>query len=200
MLSDESRAPVVSFSVESDRDAPITFVARPRAPRARRPAARPSSLRLADDAAHDARLAARSLSAEGASRLPASPPHSPVLDLKPRGLRRTADALRHVGSAERLAWLRDRLAPRAPSPRDDESAPLVGARPSPPDGTASTEVSPRSDPSGGSADLDLLPEGKDAEPYSMRLLTHGACDGLRSLWRQDALDCDPPWHEPDSAV
>lgn len=179
-----ARAPVVSFSVESD-DAPISFTARPRPPRARR-SPRPSSLRLADDAAPAALApAARSLSVED--------------DLRLRGLRRGG------GSAERLAWLRDRLAPRS----DDESAPLVG--------TPSAELSPRSDagagawdspPAGDLADLDLLPEGKgvraasDAsvsnmvEPYNMRLLS----EGLRALWRQDALDCDPPWHEPDSAV
>ncbi|CAH2251056.1 jg11798 [Pararge aegeria aegeria] len=101
------------------------------------------------------------------------------------------------------------------------------------DGTASTDFSPRSEitdagsPRGSAPDFDLLPEGKGegraairahfareasdtslsnmVEPYNMRLLAHGASDGSRGLWRQDALDSldsGPPWppHEPDSAV
>ncbi|XP_060800404.1 kinase D-interacting substrate of 220 kDa B [Amyelois transitella] len=81
--------------------------------------------------------------------------------------------------------------------------------------------SPRSDvtelESPRAADFDLLPAGKRgaglarhdsggslamAEPYTLRLLTHGTSDAGRALWRQDALDAGPPWpwDEPDSAV
>ncbi|XP_052737479.1 kinase D-interacting substrate of 220 kDa B isoform X3 [Bicyclus anynana] len=271
------RAPTVSFSVENeeDDDGHITFTARPRARRPARP--RPSSLRLPDDAPEPGdparRLSARSLSVEDSSRA------SPVLDLKLRNLRRTADMLRKVGSAERLARFKDKILSRGPGSRerspprdeaasDDESAPLVsspdaaalgvdarspspaspgtarpgsgalGARPlgvecadrSPRDGTASADFSPRSEvtdaesPRDSAPDFDLLPEGKGdgrpaarahfargasdgslsnmMEPYNMRLLAHGAADGSRGLWRQDALDGGPPWppHEPDSAV
>ncbi|XP_039746756.1 kinase D-interacting substrate of 220 kDa B isoform X3 [Pararge aegeria] len=277
----EPRAPSVSFNVENeqDDDGHITFTARPRARRAvARP--RPSSLRLADDtpdaADHAPRLAARSLSVEDSTRN-----GSPILDLKLRNLRRTADILRKVGSTERLTRFKDKIMSRGPGSRersptrdetasDDESVPLVSspavapcpavgppplnspgharpaagapiARPlgiecadrSPQDGTASTDFSPRSEitdagsPRGSAPDFDLLPEGKGegraairahfareasdtslsnmVEPYNMRLLAHGASDGSRGLWRQDALDSldsGPPWppHEPDSAV
>ncbi|XP_045785394.1 kinase D-interacting substrate of 220 kDa B isoform X2 [Maniola jurtina] len=129
----EPRAPAVCFSVENeeDDDGHITFTARPRARRAAA-RARPSSLRLPDDAP---RPPARSLSVDDSTRT-----GSPVLDLKLRNLRRTADILRKVGSAERLARIKDKIMSRAPGSRDrspprdetasdDESAPLVSSPP-----------------------------------------------------------------------
>lgn len=259
------RAPAVTFNVEneqeSDDDGHITFSAPTRRER-------PSSLLVApDDAPVVPPLGARSLSVEDSTRST-----SPILDLKLRGLRRTAEILRKVSSAERLTRLRDKImargggsrerSPPRDEPSDDESAPLVsppGAKApltvvtqpsspsphsdastiakggevgesSPAEGTASAELSPRSDvteldsPRDTGAAFDLLPSGKSderstasarpqrsdsdgsvsnmMEPYNMRLLAHGTADGGRGLWRQDALDSDPPWpwDEPDSAV
>ncbi|XP_034840584.2 kinase D-interacting substrate of 220 kDa B isoform X3 [Maniola hyperantus] len=144
----EPRAPAVCFSVENeeDDDGHITFTARPRARRAAA-RARPSSLRLPDDAPDAARRPpARSLSVEDSTRT-----GSPVLDLKLRNLRRTADILRKVGSAERLARFKDKIMSRGPGSRDrspprdetasdDESAPLVSSPP----GNALRSVRPSS--------------------------------------------------------
>ncbi|XP_026744972.1 kinase D-interacting substrate of 220 kDa B isoform X3 [Trichoplusia ni] len=131
--------PAVTFNVEneddSDDDGQITFSARPRggarAPPA--PRSRPCSLLVPDDAPDDppgaAALAARSRSVEDSTKT-----GSPVVDLKLRGLRRTADILRKVSSAERLTRLRDKIMSRGGSRErspvrdeasDDESAPLV---------------------------------------------------------------------------
>ncbi|XP_050680910.1 uncharacterized protein LOC126976568 [Leptidea sinapis] len=256
--------PVVTFKVENEEDSDeghITFSA---PARSRRAASRPSSLLLADDAPDLADLSSRSKSVEDSIRN-----SSPVVDLKLRNLRRTADMIRKVGSAERLSRFKDKIlslnGSRERSPpddgaalSDDESMPLVtspavsaasdllassassahcrttlgvecGDR-SLQDITASSDFSPRSDLTDlesprGSTDFDLLPESKHAttplkpkvgmvreesdgsisnmvEPYNMRLFAHGTSEGLRSLWRQDALDSGPPWpwDEPDSAV
>ncbi|KAL0893988.1 hypothetical protein ABMA27_014062 [Loxostege sticticalis] len=204
--------PAVTFNVENEEDSDggqITFSARPRPAAARRaaPAAdppppppsrrarqRPSSLLVADDAPDaPAALAARSRSVEDSTRT-----GSPVVDLKLRSLRRTADILRKVSSAERLTRLkdkimrgggsRDRSPPRdEPAASDDESAPLVSPPlasppPRPPLGVecerereagASADPSPRSDltelESPRPADFDLLPACKgDAERESPR--------------------------------
>ncbi|XP_063892186.1 kinase D-interacting substrate of 220 kDa B isoform X5 [Helicoverpa armigera] len=144
--------PAVTFNVEneddSDDDGQITFSARPRhstrvqdVPRraAPPPRSRPSSLLVADDA--PAAPPPRSLSVEDSTRT-----GSPILDLKLRGLRRTAEMLRKVSSAERLTRLRDKIMSRGGGSRDrspprdeasdDESAPLV----SPPGGPAPVAV------------------------------------------------------------
>lgn len=149
---------------------------------------------MADDAPDaPAALAARSRSVEDSTRT-----GSPVVDLKLRSLRRTADILRKVSSAERLTRLkdkimrgggsRDRSPPRdEPAASDDESAPLVSPPlasppPRPPLGVecerereagASADPSPRSDltelESPRPADFDLLPACKgDAERESPR--------------------------------
>ncbi|XP_072943714.1 uncharacterized protein Arms isoform X2 [Epargyreus clarus] len=181
--------PAVSFSVENEEDSDdghITFSARPRPaaapPRPDRPA-RPRSLLVAPDAAPPP--AARSRSADDAARAP-----EPAVDLKLRTLRRTADVLRKVGSAERLARLKDKIVSRGGGSRerspsrdepasDDESAPLVSSAagsPSPPgarrpaaagdEGEGGADRSPRSDvtelesPREGSSRFDLLPERK----------------------------------------
>ncbi|KAH9643363.1 hypothetical protein HF086_008850 [Spodoptera exigua] len=135
--------PAVTFNVEheddSDSDGQITFSARPRIARfddvprraAPAPRSRPSSLLVApEDAVDVASLAARSLSVEDSTRT-----GSPIVDLKLRGLRRTAEILRKVSSAERLSRLRDKImsrgggsrerSPARDEPSDDESAPLV---------------------------------------------------------------------------
>ncbi|CAH2086366.1 unnamed protein product [Euphydryas editha] len=109
----------------------------------------------------------------------------------------------------------------AASPPSPRRAPAGGECGSPRAAPASADLSPPSDsesPRCSAANFDLLPEGKGggraararpggepserdaAEPYGMRLLAHGTAEGLRALWRQDALDSDPPWLEPDSAV
>ncbi|XP_022819327.1 kinase D-interacting substrate of 220 kDa isoform X2 [Spodoptera litura] len=135
--------PAVTFNVEheddSDSDGQITFSARPRTARlddvprraAPAPRSRPSSLLVApEDAVDVAGLAARSLSVEDSTRT-----GSPIVDLKLRGLRRTAEILRKVSSAERLSRLKDKImsrgggsrerSPARDEPSDDESAPLV---------------------------------------------------------------------------
>ncbi|CAG9783821.1 unnamed protein product [Diatraea saccharalis] len=193
--------PAVTFNVEneqeSDDDGQITFSARPRpavhyrAPPApalsmtvdepRRPRSRPSSLLMTEEE-EPARLAARSRSVEDSTRT-----GSPVVDLKLRNLRRTADILRKVSSAERLSRLKDKIMSRGSGSRerspeavasDDESAPLV----SPPlgvdcrDGAASADPSPRSDlteldsprPAAGVTDFDMLPAGKGSGRESPR--------------------------------
>ncbi|CAH0720937.1 unnamed protein product, partial [Brenthis ino] len=215
LLSDEppepphgERAPVVSFSVEDEEH--VTFAARPRPRRAARAAPRPSSLRL-DEAPRAAPAPARSLSVEDSSLSPARP----------------AERLAWLKDKFTRAPPAHAARPARPS-SDDECAPLVASPAAPAnagaaalecdlsynagtEGTASTDFSPRSDASDAdslrdSVDFDLLPESKGGragsdgslsnmvEPYNLRLLARG------SLWRQDALDCDPPWHEPDSAV
>lgn len=264
-------APVaVTFNVESERDSDddgqITFSARHRAtahyrrspapapspgPSPSPPRSRPASLLMAADEAPDpARLAAHSRSVEDSSYAGTG---SPVLDLKLRGLRKTAAILRKVSSAERLTRLKDKImrggGSRDRSPArddlfsDDESQPLVSPAPLAPaalgvecgsaEAAGSADLSPRSDltelesPRDASA-LDLLPEGKGeearrggggggggaaregsgaslcnmVEPYNMRLVAHGASEGARGLWRQDAVDAGPPWpwDEPDSPV
>lgn len=272
--------PAVTFNVEnensSDEEGQITFSVRPRpavhyrppaappascsAPPPAEPRSRPSSLLMAGDDTPDARLAARSRSVEDSSR--AGVGGSPVIDLKLRGLRKTAAILRKVSSAERLTRFKDKILSRSSGSRDrsparedafsdDESVPLVSPpssalhlqlvtplAPSPPplgvsvaslDAPASSELSPRSDltelesPREPDASFDMMPElkpgagggggvsradsaaslGNMVEPYNLRLLAHGAGSaGVRALWRQDALDSDPPWpwDEPDSPV
>ncbi|XP_041977380.1 kinase D-interacting substrate of 220 kDa B isoform X4 [Aricia agestis] len=161
------RAPAVSFSVESeDDDGHITFAARPRPRRAAR-APRPASLRLDEP---PARPAARAHSVEDTAAAPAPAASA---------LRRTADALARVGSADGLARLKDRILSRGGSRErsparsdDDESAPLVCRSPAGRDLAASpagrdlaaspasdlTELeSPRADPA------DLLPCDKSGE-------------------------------------
>ncbi|KAM3963044.1 LOW QUALITY PROTEIN: ankyrin repeat-rich membrane spanning [Aphomia sociella] len=123
--------PAVTFNVENEDDSDdghITFSARPRR-------SRPSSLLVAADDLLDAgRLSARSLSVEDSTRT-----GSPVVDLKLRNLRRTAEILRKVSSAERLTRLKDKIMSRGSGSRDrspprdelggsdDESAPLVSS-------------------------------------------------------------------------
>lgn len=250
--------PAVTFNVENERDSDdegqITFSAHPRgahyraSPAPSPPRSRPSSL-LVEDTVDSARLShARSVED---SRIPSG---SPIVDLKLRGLRKTAAILRKVSSAERLTRLKDKImrggGSRERSPvrddtfSDDESQPLVSpaelvTSAGEPmartplgvdcevDGSNSAELSPRSDLTeleSPHAALDVLPERKgdedrgggervlrqesDAslcnmvEPYNMRLLAHGASEGARALWRQDAMDSGPPWpwDEPDSPV
>lgn len=137
--------PAVTFNVENERDSDddgqITFSARPRAsahyrasPIPSPPRSRPSSLLVASEDALDAsRLAAHSRSVEDSSRAGAG--GSPIVDLKLRGLRKTAAILRKVSSAERLTRLKDKImrggGSRERSPArdepfsDDESQPLV---------------------------------------------------------------------------
>ncbi|XP_028037940.1 kinase D-interacting substrate of 220 kDa B isoform X4 [Bombyx mandarina] len=244
--------PAVTFNFEneeeSDDDGQITFSARPRpsalyrprpAPRPSSPRSRPSSLLVAnEDSVDSARLAARSRSVEDSSRAPSL---DQPLDLKLRSLRKTAEILRKVSSAERLTRLRDKIIsrngsrdrspPREYATSDDESAPLVSSDDARAVPSGGAQLSPRSDltelesPRSRDAAFDLLPEHKASEnrttrpdlersgswasvsnmvePYNMRLLSHGTADGCRSLWRQDALDSDPPWpwdDEPDSVV
>ncbi|CAH2990633.1 unnamed protein product [Chilo suppressalis] len=220
--------PAVTFNVENEEDSDdgqITFSARPRpvahyrAPvptptyalnhnhnhtvdeEPRRPRSRPSSLLVADEGDAPARLAARSRSVEDSTRT-----GSPVVDLKLRNLRRTADILRKVSSAERLSRFKDKIMSRDRSPTrseaagsDDESAPLVspGAGPARPLGVeceregapASAEPSPRSDltelesphATGGAPDFDLLPAGKG---------TGGGGGGRESPRRTPRLDSE----------
>lgn len=140
-------APAVTFNVEherdSDDDGQITFSVRTRgahyraspSPAPSPPRSRPSSLLVAAEEAPDAtRLAAHSRSVEDSSRAGAGAA-SPVVDLKLRGLRKTAAILRKVSSAERLTRLKDKImrggGSRERSPArdepfsDDESQPLV---------------------------------------------------------------------------
>ncbi|CAG4911279.1 unnamed protein product [Colias eurytheme] len=126
-------APAVTFKVENEEDSDdsqITFTAPVRAPPAAR--SRPASLLVADDAP-DARLADRCRSVDDSTRT-----GSPVVDLKLRNLRRPADLLRKVGSAERLTRFKDKIfslnsgsrersPPREEPPSDDESVPLVSS-------------------------------------------------------------------------
>lgn len=125
--------PAVTFNVENEEDSDdgqITFSARPR-PGA--PRSRPSSLLVAPEDAPDARLAVRSKSVEDSTGT-----DSPVVDPKLRSLRRTAEILRKVSSAERLTRLRDKImrgsgsrerSPAREEGSDDESAPLVASAP-----------------------------------------------------------------------
>ncbi|XP_028161916.1 kinase D-interacting substrate of 220 kDa B isoform X2 [Ostrinia furnacalis] len=184
--------PAVTFSVENEHDSDdghITFSARPPPAAPRRARSRPRSLLVAADDAPEP--AARSRSVEDSTRS-----GSPVVDLKLRGLRRTADVLRKVSSAERLARLKDKIMARDRSPArdepaasDDESAPLVSPpRPPPPpplgvecererEQGASSDPSPRSDltelDSPRGADFDLLPAGKGAGPEVTHAHGHG---------------------------
>lgn len=121
---------------DSDDDGQITFSVRPRHTTrvqderraAPAPRSRPSSLLVEDAPA--AGLQARSLSVDDSKCT-----GSPVVDIKLRGLRRTAEILRKVSSAERLTRLRDKImsrgsgsrerSPARDEPSDDESAPLV---------------------------------------------------------------------------
>lgn len=167
--------PAVTFNVENEEDSDdgqITFSARPRPAAPRRPPpaprSRPSSLLVAPDDAPDARLTVRSKSVEDSSKT-----GSPIVDLKLKSLRKTAEILKKVSSAERLSRLKDKIMrtsgsrDRSPAREesDDESAPLVAVASAPAtapgsprplalecgdrdrDVTASTDadVSPRSD-------------------------------------------------------
>ncbi|XP_049867259.1 kinase D-interacting substrate of 220 kDa B isoform X3 [Pectinophora gossypiella] len=140
--------PAVTFNVEneedSDDDGHITFSARPRpapavhyrAPPAARahpppPRDRPSSLLVAPDDAPDCRLSVRSKSVEDSTKT-----GSPIIDLKLKNLRKTAEILKKVSSAERLSRLKDKImrgggsrdrSPAREESSDDESAPLVSA-------------------------------------------------------------------------
>lgn len=197
--------PAVTFNVEnehdSDDDGQITFSARPRpAAHYRAPAAppppeaprsRPSSLLMAGEEPPDARLAARSRSVEDSSRAGAS--GSPVVDLKLRGLRKTAAILRKVSSAERLTRLKDKIMrgggsrERSPArdeaPSDDESAPLVagaGGAP-PPLGVSVSLEAGSADPSPRS-DLTSLESPRSPDPLHAPGAPGGErCDSLGSL-------------------
>ncbi|XP_073943884.1 ankyrin repeat-rich membrane spanning isoform X4 [Choristoneura fumiferana] len=153
--------PNVTFNVENEDDSDdgqITFSARPR------PRSRPSSLLVCGD----------------------EPP--PPQDHKLSGIRKTADMLKKVSSAETLTRLkekimarggssRDRSPPRDEPTSDSESAPLVAAAGSPAPirvecgdrslaDASGSDFSPRSDitelesPREGATAFDLLPEGK----------------------------------------
>ncbi|XP_037295400.1 kinase D-interacting substrate of 220 kDa B isoform X3 [Manduca sexta] len=181
--------PAVTFSVENEDDSDdgqITFSARPRPVAVYR--SRPSSLLVApEEAPTAAPLSVRSRSVEDSAV-----PFEPAVDPKLRGLRRTAEILRKVSSAERLSRLREimsrgsgsreRTPPRSEVQSDDESAPLVSppeprgpaeaprpAARSPPDGTAAGDASPSSavtdleSPRTAETDFDLLPEGKGGD-------------------------------------
>ncbi|CAK1545285.1 unnamed protein product [Leptosia nina] len=127
--------PAVTFKVENEEDSDeghITFTARPRKVEAAG-RSRPSSLLVSDDVSEASdRLSTRSRSVEDSTRT-----GSPVIDLKLRNLRRTADILRKVGSAERLSRLKDKFfslnsgsrerSPPREEPSDEESVPLVSS-------------------------------------------------------------------------
>ncbi|XP_013180376.1 PREDICTED: kinase D-interacting substrate of 220 kDa isoform X4 [Papilio xuthus] len=144
--------PAVTFNVENEEDSDdgqITFSARPRpavhyrASPAPPPAAtrsRPSSLLVSGEDVRelDDRLAARSRSVEDSTNT-----GSPIVDLKLRSLKRTAEILKKVGSAERLTRFKDKIMsrgngsrerspPREETASDDESAPLVSSPAAPP--------------------------------------------------------------------
>lgn len=149
--------PAVTFNVEneqeSDDESPITFSARPhrtqfahyRAPQPAPPPtshggalrSRPSSLLVAAEDAPDSRLSVRSKSVEDSTKT-----GSPVVDLKLKNLRKTAEILRKASSAERLSRLKDKImrggsgsrdrSPAREEGSDDESAPLVASAPSSP--------------------------------------------------------------------
>lgn len=196
--------------------------ARPRRAPAR---PRPSSLRLADERA---RPPARSHSVEGSARsgspgldLRARPSGSAERLVRLRDLVGARAPSRDRSPPRDEPASDDESAPLVSSPPSPALARPAGVEcSSPRSAPASADFSPSSDvesPRGSAADFDLLPEGKgwgraararagggagerDAEPYGLRLLARGTSEGLRSLWRQDALDSDPPWLEPDSAV
>lgn len=143
--------PAVTFNVENEEESEdegqITFSARPhrtqsahyRAPQTALPPtphggalrSRPSSLLVAGDDAPDSRLSVRSKSVEDSTKT-----GSPVVDLK-KNLRKTAEILRKVSSAERLSRLKDKImrgssgsrdrSPTREEGSDDESAPLVAS-------------------------------------------------------------------------
>lgn len=151
--------PAVTFNVEneenSDDDGQITFSARPHraqtahyrppqptvsaSPRGEPPAVRtrPSSLLVAAEDAPDSHLHVRSKSVEDSTKT-----GSPVVDLRRKNLRKTAEILRKVSSAERLSRLKDKImrgssgsrdrSPAREEASDDESAPLVASVPSSP--------------------------------------------------------------------
>lgn len=152
--------PAVTFNVEneeeSDDDGQITFSARPHRVqtahyRAPQPAvsssprgepsvlrSRPSSLLVAaEDAPDSLNLNVRSKSVEDSTKT-----DSPVVDLKRKNLRKTAEILRKVSSAERLTRLKDKImrassgsrdrSPAREEGSDDESAPLVASAQSSP--------------------------------------------------------------------
>ncbi|XP_068629361.1 kinase D-interacting substrate of 220 kDa B [Battus philenor] len=145
--------PAVTFNVENEEDSDdgqITFSARPRpavhyraaAPppplaqdNSRVPLSRPSSLLVSGEDVRelDDRLATRSRSVEDSTKT-----GSPIVDLKLRSLKRTAEILKKVGSAERLTRFKDKIMSRGNGSRerspprdepgsDDESAPLVSS-------------------------------------------------------------------------
>ncbi|CAG4989245.1 unnamed protein product [Parnassius apollo] len=136
--------PAVTFNVENEEDSDdgqITFSAPPRpavhyrAHAHEPPRSRPSSLLVAGDEPHEAddRLTTRSRSVDDSTKT-----GSPIVDLKLRSLKRTAEILKKVGSAERLTRFKDKLMSRGNGSRerspsredagsDDESAPLVGS-------------------------------------------------------------------------
>ncbi|XP_075969674.1 ankyrin repeat-rich membrane spanning isoform X2 [Anticarsia gemmatalis] len=185
--------PAVTFNVEneedSDSDGQITFSARPRAAAPAAPRSRPSSLLVAPEDAPDAApLATRSRSVEDSTRT-----GSPIVDLKLRGLRRTAEILRKVSSAERLSRLRDKImsrgggsrerSPPRDEPSDDESAPLVSppepapaaprpgrpASPSPPsDSTLAGAEGGSPSPGDATASAELSPRSDVTELESPR--------------------------------
>ncbi|XP_059057143.1 kinase D-interacting substrate of 220 kDa B [Achroia grisella] len=160
--------PAVTFNVENEEDSDdghITFSARPRrsndeAPhnnrtaRTRQDRSRPSSLLVAEDPLDAGRLSTRSRSVEDSTRT-----GSPVVDLKLKNLRRTAEILRKVSSAERLTRLKDKILSRGSGsrerspPRDetlgseDESAPLVSSSEQSHVAGSSPESSPTAAPS-----------------------------------------------------
>ncbi|CAH2073754.1 unnamed protein product, partial [Iphiclides podalirius] len=167
-----AEAPAVTFNVENEEDSDegqITFSARPRPavqyraqahepPRA--PRTRPSSLLVAGEEAPEAeeRLSARSRSVEDSTKT-----DSPIVDLKLRSLKRTAEILKKVGSAEGLTRLKDKIMSRGNGSRerspprdepgsDDESAPLVS---SPTTVATVSELHRRSASSSSSSPLDL---------------------------------------------
>ncbi|KAJ8722652.1 hypothetical protein PYW07_003832 [Mythimna separata] len=130
---------------------------------ARPPRERPSSLLVAPEDAPDAAgLQTRSLSVDDTKC-----GGSPIVDLKLRGLRRTAEILRKVSSAERLTRLRDKImsrgggsrerSPARDEPSDDESAPLVSPGETAPAAAGSpgppSEASTLAGAAGGSAEL-----------------------------------------------
>lgn len=151
--------PAVTFNVENEEDSDdegqITFSVRPHrtqtahyrapqpvlssAPRGEPTAlrSRPSSLLVASEDAPDSHLYVRSKSVEDSTKT-----GSPVVDLKRKNLRKTAEILRKVSSAERLSRLKDKImrgssgsrdrSPAREEGSDDESAPLVASAPSSP--------------------------------------------------------------------
>ncbi|XP_026329834.1 kinase D-interacting substrate of 220 kDa B isoform X4 [Hyposmocoma kahamanoa] len=151
--------PAVTFNVENEEDSDdegqITFSVRPHpaqtahyrapqpalstAPRNELPTSRsrPSSLLVASEDTPDSHLYVRSMSVEDSTKT-----DSPIVDLKRKNLRKTAELLRKVSSAERLSRLKDKIirgssgsrdrSPAREEGSDDESVPLVASVPSSP--------------------------------------------------------------------